>query len=98
MGIDFLAADGHKWLLGPEGCGILYAREDLIPLLHPNVVGWMNMVNATDFGNYRYEFESDARRFEPGSYPIPGVLGLGGVSNLLLEIGIDPIWSRLRER
>jgi len=43
MRIDFLSADGHKWLLGPEGCGFFYCKEDHIPMLHPNVVGWMNM-------------------------------------------------------
>ncbi len=98
MGIDFLAADGHKWMLGPEGCGIFYCHEDLCPLLHPNVVGWMNMVDAGsggNYGDYRYEFQMDARRFEPGSYNIPGVLGLGASFELLLEVGIDNVWSRI---
>ncbi|MBF0322154.1 MAG: aminotransferase class V-fold PLP-dependent enzyme, partial [Magnetococcales bacterium] len=27
LGIDALCADGHKWLLGPEGCGLLYLSE-----------------------------------------------------------------------
>jgi cysteine desulfurase/selenocysteine lyase len=95
MGIDFLAADGHKWMLGPEGAGIFYCHEDLCPLLHPNVVGWMNMVDAQNYGDYRYEFQMDARRFEPGSYNIPGILGLGASLELLLEVGIDQVWSRI---
>lgn len=93
MGIDFLAADGHKWLLGPEGCGILYVHEELAELLHPNVVGWMNMVDASDYGNYQFQFQVDARRFEPGSYNIPGVLGLGASIDLLLEVGIESVWE-----
>ncbi|MEO1237443.1 MAG: aminotransferase class V-fold PLP-dependent enzyme [Planctomycetota bacterium] len=40
MGIDFLAADGHKWMLGPEGLGFFYCRAELCDRLHPNVVGW----------------------------------------------------------
>src|SRR5262245_55751986 len=28
--IDFLAADGHKWLLGPEGAGIFYIRREWV--------------------------------------------------------------------
>lgn len=95
MGIDALAADGHKWMLAPEGCGIFYCREDLIPALHPNVVGWMNMVNASDYGQYQFEFQGDARRFEPGSYNIPGIMGLGASLELILEHGIENIWSRI---
>jgi cysteine desulfurase / selenocysteine lyase len=95
MGIDFLSADGHKWMLAPEGCGIFYCHPDLIETLHPAVVGWMNFVNASDYGNYQFEFQKDARRFEPGSYNIPGVLGLGGALELLLEVGIENVWQRV---
>lgn len=95
MGVDFLSADGHKWMLGPEGCGIFYCHEELIPLLHPNVVGWMNMVDAQNYCDYRYEFQPDARRFEPGSYNVPGILALGAAIDLLLEVGVDEIWRRV---
>jgi cysteine desulfurase/selenocysteine lyase len=95
LGIDFLAADGHKWMLGPEGCGIFYCHEELIEMLHPAVVGWMNMVNATDYGNYRFELRRDARRFEPGSFNVPGILALGASIDLLLEAGLDNVWSRI---
>jgi len=95
MGIDFLAADGHKWLLAPEGCGLFYCREDLIEMMHPAIVGWMNMVDASDYGNYKFEFEMDARRFEPGSYNIPGILGLGASIDMFLDIGMDVVWGKI---
>lgn len=95
MGIDFLAADGHKWMLGPEGAGFLYCHHELIPQLHPPVVGWMNMVEATRYEDYRFEFQPDARRFEPGTWNIPGICGLTAALELLLEIGIEPIWQRV---
>jgi selenocysteine lyase/cysteine desulfurase len=95
MGVDFLAADGHKWMLAPEGCGIFYCRHDLVETLHPAVIGWMNMVDAANYGDYRFEFERDARRFEPGSYNIPGILALGAGIELLLEVGMDHVWSRI---
>ena len=95
MGIDFLACDGHKWLLSPEGCGIFYCRGDLIETLHPNIVGWMNMIDSSDYGNYRFEFEPNAKRFEPGSYNIPGILALGASLELLLETGIESVWKRV---
>lgn len=95
MGIDFLSADGHKWLLSPEGCGFLYCREDLVPLLHPNVVGWRNMVDPDNYGDYQFKFQSDARRFEAGSYNIPGIMAMGASIELLLEVGIDHVWERV---
>jgi len=98
MGIDFLSADGHKWMLAPEGAGIFYCREALCPLLHPNVVGWMNMVDAGNYGDYQFEFQMDARRFEPGSWNIPGIAALGASLELLLGVGISGpagVWSRV---
>lgn len=95
LGIDFLAADGHKWLLSPEGCGLFYCRHALVGLLHPNVVGWMNVVDSSNYGNYRFEFESSAKRFEPGSYNIPGILALGASIRLLMDVGLDEVWSRV---
>ncbi|MEM6856196.1 MAG: aminotransferase class V-fold PLP-dependent enzyme, partial [Planctomycetota bacterium] len=98
MGIDFLSADGHKWMLAPEGAGIFYCRADLCPVLHPNVVGWMNMVDAGNYGDYRSEFQMDARRFEPGSWNIPGIAALGASLELLLGVGIDGpkgVWARV---
>lgn len=95
QGIDFLSADGHKWMLGPEGAGIFYCREDLLQDLHPNTVGWLNMVNAMDYGRYQFEFLPTAKRFEPGTYNVPGLLAMGASIDLLLEVGIDEVWSRV---
>ncbi len=95
LGIDFLAADGHKWLLSPEGCGLFYCRKGLLGTLHPNVVGWMNMVDSANYGDYRFEFEPTAKRFEPGSYNIPGILALGASLKLLLDVGLDTVWQRV---
>ncbi len=95
LGIDFLAADGHKWLLSPEGCGIFYCRQALLERLHPNIVGWMNMTDSSNYGDYRFEFEPTAKRFEPGSYNIPSILALGASIRLLLDTGLDTVWSRI---
>ncbi len=93
MGIDFLAAGSQKWLMGIEGCGLFYCREDLAPLLHPAIVGCMNMINAFDFGNYEFVFQSDARRFEPSSHSVPGLIALETSLELFLEVGIDQVWA-----
>ncbi len=94
MNIDFLSADGHKWLLGPEGAGFFFCRRELLGALHPEI-GWMNVINATDFGHYDFTLRPDARRFECGSHNIPGVLALGASLALLLEVGIDTVSRRI---
>ncbi len=94
MNIDFLSADGHKWMLGPEGAGFFFCRRELLGQLHPEI-GWMNVINADDYGHYDFTLKPDARRFECGSYNIPGLLGLGASLELLLEVGMETITVRL---
>jgi len=97
MGIDFLSADGHKWMLGPEGAGIFYCRRELLIKIRPLIVGWMNVINAEDYGHYDFTLRSDARRFEAGSHNVAGLLGLKASLELLREVGIDNISSRIHQ-
>ena len=94
MKIDFLSADGHKWLLAPEGCGIFFCRKDLIEKVRPEI-GWMNVIDAQNYGNYDLTLRSDAKRFECGSYNIPGILAMNASMKLIEEIGIDLISKRV---
>ncbi|MBN2563375.1 MAG: aminotransferase class V-fold PLP-dependent enzyme [Phycisphaerae bacterium] len=96
MRIDFLSADGHKWLLAPEGAGIFYCRHELLGLLRPSQVGWMGVQDAMNFGDYKLEFRDDAQRFDSGSYNLAGIWGLGASIEWLLEIGVEEIWDRVR--
>ena len=63
-GIDFLAADGHKWLLGPEGAGILYVRKEHLELLRPLGVGWNSSIHAGDFTRPEMELKPTAERYD----------------------------------
>lgn len=94
MNIDFLSADGHKWLLGPEGAGIFYCRQELQGLLRPEI-GWMNVENANDYGTYDFTLRQDARRYECGSHNVPGILGLGASLELLGEVGMTTVTARI---
>jgi selenocysteine lyase/cysteine desulfurase len=94
--IDFLSADGHKWLLGPEGAGIFYCRHELLGLLRPSSVGWLTVQNPMDFGRYDLEYRDDARRFDGGSYNLAGIWSLGGSLDWFLELGVDKVWERVR--
>jgi selenocysteine lyase/cysteine desulfurase len=93
--IDFLAADGHKWLLSPEGAGLFYIRRDLVERLHAVGVGWNSVVGAWDFGRIDFQLKPHAGRWESGSLNIAGITALGASLELLLDIGIPAIAARV---
>jgi selenocysteine lyase/cysteine desulfurase len=93
----FLAADGHKWLLGPEGAGVFYIRRELIESTRPLTIGWMNVINAMDYGHYDYTLKPDAGRYECGTYNVPGLLALKAAVQLLSGVGIDAVSRRVFE-
>ncbi len=94
-GIHALAADAHKWLLGPEGVGLLYVAPDAVDRLHPVVVGWKSVREPLAFDRIRFDLRPDAGKFEPGSLPVIALHGLGAAVDLLLEVGVDRIWRRV---
>ncbi len=91
--IDFLSADGHKWLLSPEGTGIFYCRKALIEKLNPPLVGWKNIQNEHDFDSIDFRLKTNAQKFEEGSLNIMGIYALGASIDLIFEVGIDRIES-----
>lgn len=97
MNIDYLSADGHKWMLGPEGAGIFYCRRELLIKTRPLIVGWMNVINQDDYGAYDFTLKSDARRFEAGTHTVGALLSLKAAVELLLDADIGAIASRIRQ-
>jgi cysteine desulfurase / selenocysteine lyase len=95
--IDFLSADGHKWLLGPEGAGIFYIRRELVERLHPVGVGWNSVVGSRNFSKIDFRLKPHAGRWESGSLNVAGIAALGASLELLLEIGIANIAKRILE-
>ena len=96
--VDFLAADGHKWMLGPEGAGILYVRRRHLDLLQPTGVGWNSVTHPYDFDRIELELKPSAARYEGGSQNIVGLLALGCSLRLLQSFGLTPFQSPLAER
>jgi len=96
-GVDFLSADGHKWMLGPEGAGILFTSPALRERLAPPP-GWTNLDRATPT-DYRVpevlRYRADGARFEPGALPTPGLYALAASLGLLLEIGLQEVEARI---
>ncbi len=96
--IDFLAADGHKWLLGPEGAGLFFVRKDWIDRLRPIGVGWNSVVGSYNRPEVDFTLKATAERWEGGSYNMPGLLAFGKSLELLLEIGPEVVSERILER
>lgn len=95
LGIDFLAADGHKWLCSVEGCGIFYCAAALQDRLTPRVVGWRSVADNHDFDTYQTELAATAVRYEEGTPNTPGIFALGAAIDLVLELGVDAIAERV---
>jgi len=90
-GIDALAADGHKWLLGPEGCGILYVRREILEQIEPVEFGWTNVAGYADYASRDMTLRADAGRYECGTLNTIGCFGLRAAIEFLLEVSIDAI-------
>ncbi|HOS95736.1 MAG TPA: aminotransferase class V-fold PLP-dependent enzyme [Armatimonadota bacterium] len=94
---DVGAADGHKWLLGPEGIGYLYCRPEILDQLAPTYMGWNSVRDAYDFEHYDATPRPDARRFEEGSLNVLGACGLAASVELLASWGRDWVYARVLE-
>src|SRR5664279_417522 len=87
--VDMLAADAHKWLLGPCGAGLLYVRRDIQDRVNPPIYGWHN-VRCPDFiAQEQIDFHKDARKYEAGTHNLLGVVGLLAALELALEVGVE---------
>jgi len=94
-GIDFLAADGHKWMLSVEGCGIFFCSKSVQDLVTPRIVGWRSVQNNRDFDTYHTDLQISAGRFEEGTPNTPGIFALGAAIDLLLELDVAAIGERV---
>jgi len=95
--VDFLAADGHKWLLGPEGAGLFYVRREHLDRLRPLGLGWNSVVQAHDFSKIDLRLKPTAGRYEGGTYNMPGLLALGASLEMLDDYPPEAISQRLLE-
>lgn len=97
--VDFLAADGHKWLLGPEGAGVAMVRRDQIDKLRCGNVGWSSVKNPHNYAAPAFDLHDSAKRFESGSANMAGNAALAASLDLFLQVrdqhGEDAIAKRV---
>ncbi len=93
--VDFLAADSHKWLLGPCGAGVFYVKRDLHDKLNPPIHGWHNVRSPNFVAQETIQYRNGAAKFEAGTHNLVGVVGLLAAMELALEIGVENIAAEL---
>lgn len=96
--IHALAADGHKWLMGPEGCGILFVAREVLERVVPVEFGWTNVAGYNDYSSRDMTLRPDAGRYECGTLNTVGVYGLRAAMNFVLEIGVERIGAEVIAR
>ena len=93
--VDFLAADAHKWMLGPCASGVLYVKHEMQARLKPVVQGWHNL-NCPDFiARETLDYKPDSRRYEAGTANLLGIVGHRASLQLLNALGLDNIATDL---
>jgi len=95
---DFVMADGHKWMLGPEGLALFYCRAERRDQLKLNQYGWHMVEAIGDYDTRSWTPANSARRFECGSPNMLAIHALNAAIGLILETGIETIETLLLAR
>ncbi len=95
---DFAMADGHKWMLGPEGLGVFYCRAELREQLKLHEFGWHMLEHMGDYSRTAWEPAQSARRFECGSPNMLGAMALEASLSLLEDVGMEEVARLIAER
>lgn len=93
--VDLLAADAHKWLLGPCGAGVMYVRKSLQEFLNPPVYGWHNVRCPNYVAQEQIVHRSGAKKYEAGTTNLLGLVGLNAAMTMVLELGVHSIAREL---
>ena len=94
---DFVMADGHKWMMGPEGVALFWCRDEIMDRLDLKQYGWHMVEDCGNYASKHWEMARSARRFECGSPNMTGIHALHASMSLLEDIGMQAIETRIRE-
>lgn len=93
--VDAAAGACHKWLLTPEGVGLLYLSDRALERLEPTLVGWVSVPDPEDYGNFEQGWNRGALPWETGTAPTALLHGLDASLSLLMETGVERIAAHL---
>jgi selenocysteine lyase/cysteine desulfurase len=93
--VDFVCADAHKWLLGPNGAAFMWARSEVLAMMRPQILGWLATENRMKWFDYDTTPYPTAERFEPGARNYLGVVGMEASLAVLQEVGADVVEERV---
>ncbi len=93
--VDLLAADAHKWLLGPCGAGLMYVRGAVQNYINPPLYGWNNVQCPNYVAQEQIVFQKGSQKYEVGTHNFLGMVGLVAAMELALELGVDNIAQEL---
>jgi cysteine desulfurase/selenocysteine lyase len=94
---DFIAADSHKWLLGPLSAGFLYVNQDAASQCTPALLGSWNVHSPRFIAQPQITFENGGRRYEPGTLNLSGSIGMAAAIDLLKSLDISLIHRHILE-
>ncbi len=97
LGVDFMVAASHKWLLGSQICGILYIADSLLPKLATPRRGWYSVENPFDFFNHTQPVKAGAARFEYSTPNSIAIIGLDAALGVFESIdgGMQAVEGRI---
>ena len=93
--VDLLAADAHKWLLGPCGAGVMYVRRAAQGMINPPIYGWNNVRCPDYVAQEQIVLRNGSQKYEAGTHNLLGIVGLVTAMELLLELGVENIAREL---
>jgi selenocysteine lyase/cysteine desulfurase len=95
--IDAAAGACHKWLLTPEGVGVLYLSDRARERVEPTLVGWVSVPAPEEYGNFEQDWNRGALAWETGTSATAILHGLEASLRLLTDTGVARIAAHLEE-
>ena len=93
--VDFVCADAHKWLLGPNGAAFMWARSESLETMRPQILGWLATDTREKWFSYSTNPFPTAERFEPGARNYLGIVGMEAALAVLESVGPNVIENRI---
>lgn len=97
--VDFVCADAHKWLLGPNGIAVLWSHQQAREQLRPAILGWLAPADRDNWFAYDTTPHATSERFEPGARNFLGAVALNAVlkqrEEILAQCGVKWIENRV---